>query len=43
MCKNLCDTLTYSNIFEKDSYKNYLSTCVTLRGLRDNDRRASDV
>lgn len=39
----LGDTLTCGKILEKDFCKNYLSTCVTLRGLRDNDRRASDV
>lgn len=29
--------------YKKIPIKNYLSTCVTLRGLKDNDRRASDV
>lgn len=42
-CVKLGDALTCGKILEKDFWKNYLSTCVTLRRLRDNDRRASDV
>lgn len=43
ICIKWGDKLTCGKILEKDFCKNYLSTCVTLRGLRDNDRRASDV